>query len=92
MAKGVKVCINSTGARALLTSASVTSDIEARAFAIAASACAKTSPDEMRNDPYMSEVDNGGTRARGRVWTSSPHGIRNNNKHNTLLNSLDAGR
>lgn len=92
MARGVRVKISSAGAKALLTSAGIASDIEDRASAIAASACAKTSPDEMRNDPYMSEVDNGGTRARGRVWTSSPHGIRNNNKHNTLLNSLDAGR
>lgn len=92
MAKGVKVRISSAGAEALLTSAAVASDIEARASAIAASACAKASPDEMRNEPYMSETDNDGTRARGRVWTSSPHGIRNNNKHNTLLNSLEAGR
>lgn len=92
MARGIKVRINSAGAQALLTSAAVASDIEARASAIAVSACAKTSPDEMRNDPYMSEVDNGVSRARGRVWTASPHGIRNNNKHNTLLNSLDAGR
>lgn len=92
MAKGIKVRINSSGAQDLLTSPAVTSDIESRTSAIAVLACAKTSPDEMRNDPYMSEVDNGGTRARGRVWTASPHGIRNNNKHNTLLNSLDAGR
>ena len=92
MASGVRVKISSAGAKALLTSAGIASDIESRASAIAVSACAKTSPDEMRNDPYMSEVDNAGTRARGRVWTASPHGIRNNNKHNTLLNSLDAGR
>lgn len=92
MANGVKVRISSAGAKALLTSAGVAADIESRASAIAVSACAKTSPDEMRNAPYMSEVDNGGTRARGRVWTASPHGIRSNNKHNTLLNSLDAGR
>ena len=92
MAKGIKVRISSGGAKALLTSAGVTADISARADAIAASACAKTSPDEMSNAPYMAETDSGGTRARGRVWTSSTHGIRNNNKHNTLLNSLDAGR
>lgn len=92
MARGIKVRINSAGAQAVLTSPGVASDIEDRAAAIATSACAKTSPDEMRNDPYMSEVDVGGDRARARVWTSSPHGIRSNNKHNTLLSSLDAGR
>jgi hypothetical protein len=92
MARSIRVRINGAGAKALLTSAGVAADISARADAIAQSACAKTSPDEMRNAPYMSETDAGGTRARGRVWTSSPHGIRSNNKHNTLLNSIDAGR
>ena len=36
--------------------------------------------------------DSSGNRAHARVWTATPHGIRNNNKHNTLLKSLDAGR
>lgn len=92
MARGIKVRIRSAGAKDVLTSPGVVQDISARADAIAASARAKTSPDKMRNEPYMAETDTGGTRARGRVWASSPHGIRSNNKHNTLLNSLDAGR
>ena len=92
MAKSVRVRINSAGARAVLTSAGVAGRLGDMASAIAASANAKTSPDDMRNDAYMSEVDSSGNRAHARVWTATPHGIRNNNKHNTLLKSLDAGR
>lgn len=92
MAKSVRVRINSAGARAVLTSAGVAGKLGDMASAIAASANAKASPDDMRNDAYMSEVDSSGNRAHARVWTATPHGIRNNNKHNTLLKSLDAGR
>ena len=85
--------INSAGARAVLTSAGVAGKLGDMASAIAASANAKASPDNMRNDAYMSEVDSSGNRAHARVSArASPHGIRNNNKHNTLLKSLDAGR
>ena len=92
MAKSVRVRINSAGARAVLTSNGVAGKLGDMASAISASANAKASPDNMRNDAYMSEVDSSGSRSRARVWTASPHGIRNNNKHNTLLKSLDAGR
>lgn len=92
MASGIKVRIHSAGARAVLTSDGVAGKLGDMASAIAASANAKASPDNMRNDAYMSEVDSSGSRSRARVWTASPHGIRNNNKHNTLLKSLDAGR
>lgn len=92
MARGVRVRINSAGARSVLTSDGVAGKLGDMASAIAESANAKASPDNMRNDAYMSEVDSSGSRSRARVWTSSPHGIRNNNKHNTLLKSLDAGR
>ena len=92
MARGIKVRINSAGARAVLTSAGVAGKLGDMASAISASANAKASPDNLRNSAYMSEVDSSGNRARARVWTASPHGIRNNNKHNTLLKSLDAGR
>ena len=92
MARGIKVRINSAGARAVLTSAGVAGRLGDMASAIAASANAKVSPDDMRNDAYMSEADSSGNRAHARVWTATPHGIRNNNKHNTLLKSLDAGR
>lgn len=92
MARGVRVRINSAGARSVLTSDGVAGKLGDMASAIAESANAKASPDNMRNDAYMSEVDSSGSRSRARVWTASPHGIRNNNKHNTLLKSLDAGR
>lgn len=92
MARGVRVRINSAGARSVLTSDGVAGKLGDMASAIAASANAKASPDDMRNDAYMSEVDSSGNRAHARVWTATPHGIRNNNKHNTLLKSLDAGR
>lgn len=92
MDRGVRVRINSAGARAVLTSAGVAGKLGDMASAIAASANSKASPDDMRNDAYMSEVDSSGNRAHARVWTATPHGIRNNNKHNTLLKSLDAGR
>ena len=92
MASGIKVRLNSAGARAVLTSDGVAGKLGDMASAIAESANAKASPDNMRNDAYMSEVDSSGSRSRARVWTASPHGIRNNNKHNTLLKSLDAGR
>lgn len=92
MARGVRVRIHSAGARAVLTSDGVAGQLGDMAAAIAASANSKASPDNMRNDAYMSDVDSSGNRSRARVWTASPHGIRNNNKHNTLLKSLDAGR
>ena len=91
MAK-VRVKINSNGAVALMRSSEVLSDLMARGEAIAKSANAMASPDDMDNDAYMADGENSGTRAKVRVFTSSPHGIRNNNKHNTLLKSLDAGR
>lgn len=92
MARNIKVRIHSAGAREVLTSAGVAGRLGDMASAISASANAKASPDSLRNDAYMSEVDSSGNRAHARVWTATPHGIRNNNKHNTLLKSLDAGR
>ena len=91
MARGARVHVSSSGAQALLAGAAVQADLMARAERIAATANAGTSPDDMANPPYMA-VDASGSRARARVITSSPHGIRDNNKHNTLLKSLDAGR
>ena len=92
MARGVKVRINQAGARALLASPAMQSDVMARAEAIAASACAKTSPDRMRSEPFMAADGSTSTRARARAFAATPHGINANNKHNTLLKSLDAGR
>ena len=92
MAKGIKVRINGAGARAVLTSAGVAADVGARAIAVATAANRMTSPDEMRNDPFMADGDSDGSRARARAFAATPHGINANNKHNTLLKSLDAGR
>ena len=92
MANGIRVRINSAGARAVLTSAGVAADVGARAIAVATAANRMTSPDEMRNDPFMADGDSDGSRARARAFAATPHGINANNKHNTLLKSLDAGR
>lgn len=92
MTANVRVKINSAGARAVLTSAGVLGDIEARANAIADSACSKCSEDTLDNPPFMARAESSGSRARASVWTSSPHGVNSNNKHNTLLKSIDAGR
>lgn len=92
MANGIKVRINSAGARAVLTSAGVANDIAERAIAIATKACHGASPDDMDNAPFMADGDADGARARARAFTSSKHGIRSQNKKNTLLKALDAGR
>lgn len=91
MASGIKVRINSAGARAVLTSAGVLSDVSARASAVAAAANARASPDTMDNPAYMSDSEVGSTRARAHVFAATPHGIHNNNKYDTLLSSLYAG-
>ena len=92
MASGIKVRINSAGARAILTSDGVANDLAERAIAIATKACHDASPDEMHNAPFMADGDSDGARAHARAFTSSPHGINSQNKHNTLLKALDAGR
>lgn len=92
MASDIRVRINSAGARAVLTSAGVANDIAERAIAIATKACRDASPDEMDNAPFMADGDADGARARARAFTSSKHGIRSQNKRNTLLKALDAGR
>lgn len=92
MASGIRVRMSPSGARALLSSAAVQADLTARAEAIAASANAKASPDAMRNDAFTARADGTAGRARARALTSSPHGARSQNKSNTLLKSIDAGR
>ena len=92
MASGIRVRINSTGAKSILTSAGVANDLAERAIAIATKACHDASPDEMHNAPFMADGDADGARARARAFTASTHGINSQNKHNTLLKALDAGR
>lgn len=92
MGSGIRVRINSAGAEAILTSAGVANDIAERAIAIATKACHDASPDEMHNAPFMADGDADGARARARAFTASTHGINSQNKNNTLLKALDAGR
>lgn len=92
MAKGIKVRINSAGARAILSSTAVALRLGEMASSICASANAKASPDEMFNDPYDYDLKAGGSRARASVFTANPHGINAQNKDNVLLKSIDAGR
>ena len=92
MASGIKVTLNSAGARAILTSSAVRADLMARAERIAARANGMVSADEMRNDAFMASDASGPSRARAHVYTASPHGINAQNKSNVLLKSLDAGR
>ena len=92
MASGIRVRINSAGAKAILTSAGVANDLAERAIAIATKACHDASPDEMNNAPFMADGDADGARARARAFTASTHGINSQNKNNTLLKALDAGR
>ena len=92
MAKGIKVTLNSSGAKAILTSAAVQADLMARAERIAARANSMVSEDEMRNDAFMASDASSTSRARAHVYTASDHGIYAQNKSNVLLKSLDAGR
>lgn len=92
MASGIRVTLDSAGARAILTSAAVKADIMARAERIAARANGMVSEDEMRNDAFMASDASRASRARAHVYTASPHGINAQNKINVLLKSLDAGR
>ena len=92
MAKGIKVRLNSSGARAILMSAAVQADLMARAERIAARANGMVSADEMRNDAFMASDASSSSRARAHVYTATPHGINAQNKNNVLLKALDAGR
>lgn len=88
-----RVVINPAGAVRLLGSDEVAADLARRARAIAAKANVGLSPDGMGNDPYTAKDGKAGRgRARASVVASSPHGIHDNARNNTLLKSLDAGR
>ena len=92
MASGIRVRINSAGAKAILTSSAVRADLMSRAERIAARANGMVSSDEMRNDAFMASDASSTSRAHAHVYTASPHGINAQNKNNVLLKSLDAGR
>lgn len=92
MAKGVRVRLSRAGARAILASDGVRADLMARAERIADRANSMVSGDEMRNDAFMAGDSSSSSRARAHAFTASPHGINAQNKDNTLLKSIDAGR
>ena len=86
-----KVRINSAGARAILMSGAVAAELDRRGQAIARAANGMASADTLRKPPFSANTENGMNRARCIVYTNSPHGI-HNNKHNTLIKALGAGR
>lgn len=88
----VKVRINSAGARAIMLGGAVSAELDRRGQAIARSACSMASPDTLDNPPFSANTMGGANRARCIVGTASPHGVNNNNKHNTLIKALGAGR
>lgn len=94
MARNVRVQIHSAGARAVLTSSAVQADLDARSKRIAARANASVGQrwDDTEDDSYMSEGAGGSSRARAVVFTANVQGKYDNNKRNTLLKSLSAGR
>lgn len=92
MAKGIKVRINSAGARAVLGAIGVQADLMSRAEAISDRANGMVSADKMRNDAFMEDIATDGGRARAVVFAATPHGKNAQNKNNVLLKSLDAGR
>lgn len=82
----VDVRMNSRGARELLRSAEVESDIRGRLEAIQVVA------NSVGSGVYGLQTEIGPGRARGVVHTTDAVSIASNAKHNTLLKSLDAGR
>ena len=89
----VRVKISSAGARAVLSSAGVQADLDARAARIKAAADAMTPPARgaSRNPDHV-VASGGGSRARSAVIAANPHSIASNSRRNTLLKSIDAGR
>ena len=92
MARGIRVRLNNAGARAVLTSAKVQSDLMERAEQIAERANGMVSADRMRNDAFRVSDASSPSRARAHVYTASPHGKNAQNKSDVLLKALDAGR
>ena len=85
MASGIKVRINSAGARALLTGGAMASFVDEQGAKVEAAANSMASPDPMRNPAFARSTEAGINRARCIVSTASPHGVRANSKYNVLL-------
>lgn len=86
MANNVKVKINSSGAREILNSAGVQSDLLHRANGI------KRSAESMGNGTFEADVQAGKCRAHAMVKTTDIVSIRSNAKNNTLLKAMGSGK
>lgn len=81
----VKVEMNHAGAREILNSSGVQSNLLSRAQRIKAQA------DSMGSGIYAADVQPGKNRAHAMVKTTDAQSMASNAKHNTLVKSLDAG-
>lgn len=88
MAKNIRVRMNHSGARAILNSGEVQSNLLARAQAIQAGANATLPGDAA---PYVADVQAGTNRARAMVKTSDAANRRHEGKTNAILKNLDRG-
>lgn len=82
----VKVKINSAGAKAILNSGGVQSELLRRANSI------KMSADGMGKGKYTADVQPGKNRAHAMVKTTDFVSIKSNAKNNTLLKALGSGK
>lgn len=81
-----KVRMSNAGARAIMNSPDVQSELMSRASAI------KGRADSIGSGTYEADVRAGKNRAHAMVKTTDAMSRASNAKHNTLLKSLDAGR
>lgn len=91
MASGIKVRMNSAGARALLTSGAMASFVDKQGAKVESAANSMASADPMRNPAFARSTKAGSNRVRCVVATANPHGVRANNKRNILIKSLGGG-
>lgn len=84
-----KVVINHVGARALLSHPSVEGYLLGLAEGWAARCNRAASDDTMEMDPFGASSIVASDRAMATVVTSTPHGIRHNDIHNTIMKNLE---
>lgn len=82
----VSVKINSAGARAILNSPEVQSELLRRAGAI------RNHASSIDGCAYAADVQPGQSRAHAMVKTNDAKSMKSNANRNTLIKSLDAGR
>lgn len=85
MGSGIKVRMNSAGARDMLRSGDVASFVDEQGAKVEAAANSMASPDPMRNPAFARSTEAGMNRARCIVSTASTHGVHVNSKYNVLL-------